>query len=413
MITLLEEINSLSFYRDIRKETIFKEFINILENLENNNLNRAKDYYYKLRSKIVNYSFSIRTPKAENSWSNIIINYLTKNNQINQYLETKSNIFFKETLLEDLAIFAHINNYNFNTLIKTLEIDSENIFSSKIFKASSQLAKALDEGNPTSILEALINEIKEEGLGEYKNNKIFQLSLNSEVLKPINNITIKKMDDLIGYNSQKEKLIKNTNSFINGKGGLNTLLYGDLGTGKSTMVKALLDEFKQTPLRFIEVKKSELPKLPLVFEKIEESNYPFIIFIDDLSFNEEDETFKMLKNVLEGSFREIPKNALIYATSNKRNLISQKKSERNDIVNVREAIEEKLSLVSRFGLTISFSVPTQDSYLKIVKSLADKNHIEYDSSLENEAIQWELRHTNRSGRTAEQFIQYYLSQIEA
>ncbi len=413
MINLLDRLNSLCFYRDLLEQPIIKEFYELIKQLidPDFSLSKAKGDYYKLRSMVGLYALDIKNPTAKNVWGNIIIDSLTTSNNLTLYLEKNSKFIYKKTLLEDLSIISDIYNFDFSKIIDILAEGTEDIFTKKIFNKNSTLAKTLEQKNASKIYTQLKRNISINGLGFYKSSKAYRLNPvkdneKEELLLPVNISNYNKMNDLIGYQKQKDKLIQNTRSFINGTGGLNTLLYGEMGTGKSTMVRSLLDEFKDTRLRFIEIKKEEISYLPEVTREIAKTNYPFIIFIDDLSFENGDPNYKALKNSLEGSFESLPENVLLYATSNKRTLVSQSKSEREDAVNAREILEEKLSLVSRFGLTIPFNVPNQDFYLDIVENLAKKNNIKITDDLKDQAIQWELRHMNRSGRTAEQFIQY-------
>lgn len=175
------------------------------------------------------------------------------------------------------------------------------------------------------------------------------------------------------------------------------------------MVKALLETFKGTKLRMIEFKKEQIEKLPSIISQIKDRPYPFILFVDDLSFDDKESDFKLFKNILEGSLEDNPENVLIYATSNKRHLVSETQSERKDAVHAKDVMEEKLSLSSRFGLVLNFTAPDQKSYLEIVHQMAKDAGINLPKdTLDGRAIQWELRHLNRSGRTAEQFIEYLL-----
>ncbi len=416
MITLIDRLNSLCFYREILEKPILKEFYELIKLLSHpdNSIGQARQDFYQFRSKCADYAIEIENPVAQSVWENLIIENLTNSNHINSYLEENKKAIYKDTLLTDLETIASIYNFDFNQIIEIVDPGAENIFSKKIFRNNSPLAKKLKSADADKIYKELIKTIKKEGLGLYKNSKVFRINPksdheNEEVIIPVKISNPQLIDNLIGYERQKERLIQNTRSFINGTGGLNTLLYGEMGTGKSTMVHSLIELFKDSPLRFIEIKKEEIEKLPEVIRFISDTPYPFIIFIDDLSFENDDRAYRSLKNSLEGSFESFPDNILLYATSNKRTLISQSKSEREDAVNAREILEEKLSLVSRFGLTIPFTVPNQTDYLDIVEKLINRYGLIYDDSIREEAIQWELRHMNRSGRTAEQFVKYLQS----
>lgn len=411
MNNLIKELSSLCFFRNIFENKTLKRFLKLLEGLNTNPTSSDPDIieFYKFRSEVADFTLKHTHPLAETAWKNFILDLILQENPTTLALEKDKNFMFAETLLNDLKTLSSLYNYKFDFLIGVYDPDSPNIFNKNIYDVSTDLSKSFDDNDPTSIINNLKETLQKNGLGIFKDNKVFRIENSETVLVPVRLNSVKPFNEIVGYNSQKEQLIRNTQAFIDKKGGLNVLLYGDLGTGKSTMIKALTKEFENTPLRFVEIKKNELDLIPRLNSIIRETNYPFILFIDDLSFDDGDESYRDLKIALEGSFEEFPENLLIYATSNKRKLISQRKSEREDAVNAREIMEEKNSLVSRFGLNILFSVPKQESYLKIVEFLANQNGIRFSDELKEKAIQWELRHMNRSGRTAEQFIQYILA----
>ena len=220
------------------------------------------------------------------------------------------------------------------------------------------------------------------------------------------------LDDLIGYEIQKKKLTDNTEAFIHGYKANNVLLFGDIGTGKSTSIKAIVNEYYDQGLRMIEIYKHQFKELSTIIAKIKNRNYKFIIYMDDLSFEEFEIEYKFLKAVIEGGVETKPDNILIYATSNRRHLIKETWNDRSDMEHNEEmhrsdTMEEKLSLVNRFGVTINFSKPTQKEYYNIVIMLAKKINLEMsDEKLCAEANKWELSHGGISGRTAQQFINY-------
>lgn len=215
------------------------------------------------------------------------------------------------------------------------------------------------------------------------------------------------LDDLIGYEIQKKKLVDNTLAFVQGKKANNVLLFGDSGTGKSTSVKAIVNEFYGQGLRMIEIYKHQFRDLSSVIAQIKNRNYRFIIYMDDLSFEEFEVEYKFLKAVIEGGVETRPDNILIYATSNRRHLIKENWSDRDDVesdngMHRSDTMEEKLSLVNRFGVTINYSKPTQKEYFGIVIGLAKKAGLTIsDEELCAEANKWELSHGGISGRTAQ------------
>ena len=247
-------------------------------------------------------------------------------------------------------------------------------------------------------------------------NKAFRISDNDGKLQfhAINNMEQVALDDLVGYEIQKKKLVDNTEAFVQGRKANNCLLFGDSGTGKSTSIKAIVNEYYDKGLRMIEIYKHQFKDLSNVIASIKNRNYKFIIYMDDLSFEEFEIEYKFLKAVIEGGVETKPENILIYATSNRRHLIKENWSDRNDVVQENgmhqsDTMEEKLSLVNRFGVKINYSKPMKKEFNHIVLELAHKNNIQMDEKeLLLEANKWELSHGGTSGRTAQQFINYIL-----
>jgi uncharacterized protein len=226
-----------------------------------------------------------------------------------------------------------------------------------------------------------------------------------------------QIDNLIGYELQKETLLKNTEFFLAGYQALHVLLYGSRGSGKSSLVKALLRQYGDRGLRLIEVAKSDLKDLPIITEQLRHAPQKFIIFVDDLSFEKESEDYKALKVLLEGNLASRPSNAIVYATSNRRHLLREYFSERprpsdSEEVHPWDTVQEKLSLSDRFGLTLTFTGADQQTYLQIVAHLATKANLAIgDEDLEYRALQWATRHNGRSGRTAQQFIDFLQAEL--
>ncbi|MGB7443535.1 MAG: ATP-binding protein [Coleofasciculaceae cyanobacterium] len=227
-----------------------------------------------------------------------------------------------------------------------------------------------------------------------------------------------RLDELAGYQSQKDALIKNTEFLLAGYRALNVLLYGSRGSGKSSLVKALLQKYSQQGLRLIEVAKSNLKDLPVIVEQLRDVPQKFIIFVDDLSFEEDDDAFKALKVVLEGSLTARPQNVVVYATSNRRHLVREFFDERprpsdSEEINTWDTLQEKLSFSDRFGLTLTFEPANQDTYLTIIRHLADQVGIDLaPKDLKFRALQWATRHNGRSGRTARQFVDFLKAELD-
>ena len=231
-------------------------------------------------------------------------------------------------------------------------------------------------------------------------------------LSPMTHTDDTRLSDLVGYERQKEQLYENTAAFVEGKAANNVLLYGDAGTGKSTSIKAILNEFYDRGLRMIEIYKHQFEDLSSVISKIKNRNYRFIIYMDDLSFEEFEIEYKYLKAVIEGGLETKPDNVLIYATSNRRHLIRETWGDRSDMtqdeLHHSDTMQEKLSLVARFGVSINYGAPTQKEYFDIVEHLAApyENFGLSKDELRQQANAWEMRNGGLSGRTAQQFITY-------
>lgn len=237
-------------------------------------------------------------------------------------------------------------------------------------------------------------------------------------LVPVTDSRNVSFDDLIGYEEQKEKLKANTEAFVSGRIANNVLLYGDSGTGKSTSVHALMNEYYDRGLRLVELSKQHRHLLPQVLSMIKKRNYRFIIFLDDLSFEENESDYKELKAMLEGALETRSDRVLIYATSNRRHLIKETWTDRNDMeyqndLHHSDTMEEKLSLASRFGVTIYYSKPDQNDYFNIVHELTAREGLDIDEhELEDLARKWELRHGGRTGRAASQLVTWLQGQSQ-
>ena len=330
----------------------------------------------------------------------------------------------------DFGIFLRLMNYDFSPMEEYLEIDCFSVItdyrsipkkkqmynrnvSEKVRNLSDRLG-ALDISDAEGAFEILTSFYKQYGVGMFGLNRAFRIrheeGRDLEFI-PINNTDRVMLDDLVGYESQKKRLRENTEAFVNGKRANNCLLYGDAGTGKSTSIKALINEYYDRGLRMIEIYKHEFKDLSAVISGIKNRNYRFIIYMDDLSFEDFEIEYKYLKAVIEGGLESRPDNVLIYATSNRRHLIKETWNDSHDMdleKHHSDTVEEKLSLVARFGISIYFPTPAQREYFNIVRELAAR-YPEIgltDEELMDQANKWEMTHGGMSGRTAQQFIDY-------
>lgn len=291
------------------------------------------------------------------------------------------------------------------------------VFNKRIRDRIVELATALEQAEDANDFCFIITEFyREFGVGKFGLNKAFRIKEDqgTTIIEPITNMEHVYLKDLVGYELQKKKLIENTQAFVEGRAANNVLLFGDAGTGKSSSVKAIVNEYYGQGLRIIEVYKHQFRCLSQVLDQIKDRNYKFIIYMDDLSFEDYELEYKYLKAIIEGGLGKKPQNVLIYATSNRRHLIREKfsdKRELDDELHNNDTVQEKLSLVSRFGVTIYFGAPNKKEFQEIVRILAEKHQVVMDEEvLLLEANKWELSHGGLSGRTATQFITHLLGQ---
>ena len=309
--------------------------------------------------------------------------------------------------------FTQISNYH---AIEKKELMYNKNVSEKVQALSSRMEQARDvEGFFTAVTEFY----RDYGVGMFGLNKAFRIQDRTDsklVFLPINNMDKVMLSDLVGYEIQKKKLVDNTRAFVEGKKANNVLLFGDSGTGKSTSIKAIVNEFYDQGLRMIEIYKHQFKDLSNVIAAVKNRNYKFIIYMDDLSFEEFEIEYKYLKAVIEGGLEKKPGNILIYATSNRRHLIRETfkdKEDRDEELHTNDTVQEKLSLVARFGVTIYFGKPAKKEFQEIVLALAEKNGIDMpEDELLLEANKWELSHGGLTGRTAQQFIDHLLGKVE-
>ena len=296
-------------------------------------------------------------------------------------------------------------------------LENSKAFNHRIRDRIVELSVSLENAESDQEFQDIVTEFyKEFGVGKFGLNKAFHIIMDDEAkqvdIEPITRVEHIELSDLVGYELAKQKLIDNTEAFVNGKQANNCLLYGDAGTGKSTSIKAIANQYYDRGLRLIEVYKHQFCDLNDVIAQIKNRNYKFIIYMDDLSFEEFEIEYKYLKAVIEGGLEKKPDNVLIYATSNRRHLIRETFSDKEEVredMHTSDTVQEKLSLYARFGVSIYFGAPNKKEFQNIVKVLAEKYQVSMDEdTLLAEANKWELSHGGLSGRTAQQFINYLL-----
>ncbi|MBQ7359273.1 MAG: ATP-binding protein [Lachnospiraceae bacterium] len=423
----------LIVFRDLEEGELLYDFTWLMEHYRDEYYNKEDlqgllyEGVHKLIELAGNYGF------CGNLWHCYLTNLLVNNeNSYSKACEIRGNVpgTINQATLHDITIFKELFDYDFGQMRDVLEVPAldlvldyetnsqeSKVYNTRICKRICELAKrfTLDE-TPQQMKDTLTGFYKEYGVGKFGLHKSFRIVHDAEGvhIEPILNIAHVKLSDLVGYEAAKQKLTDNTTAFVEGRKANNCLLFGDAGTGKSSSIKGIANEYYDRGLRIIEVYKHQFQDLNEVISQIKHRNYKFIIYMDDLSFEDFEIEYKYLKAVIEGGLEKRPDNVLIYATSNRRHLVREKfsdKEERADDLHKNDTVQEKLSLVARFGVTIYFGAPDKKQFQEIVKTLAERHGIAMDEDkLLLEAGRWELAHGGLSGRTAQQFIDYLLGE---
>ncbi|VXD23155.1 conserved hypothetical protein [Planktothrix serta PCC 8927] len=420
---LQRQVATLLLYQDIFNDEIGQEFLNLLETFHQSEasiLNCLKAYgtWFKVQA------------KHRQSWQEHLITQILRAD--NPFTQQAQQIPFQqlspvlvEAAKQDLKILQTLyqcNGEKVGSWLRTVAQLSENpiIWQPQVkplgkieeLPLRSQLVTL---ENWSEALESLADHYHKFGIGLFAAAEAFRWH-KSQLVK-IDYPDPVHLSQLVGYETQRDILLKNTEILLAGYPALNVLLYGSRGTGKSSLIKALLHQYSDRSLRLIEVAKSHLNDLPLVVEQLRGVPQKFIIFVDDLSFEEDDDAFKALKVVLEGNLTARPQNVVVYATSNRRHLIREYFEDRpspkdQDEVHVWDTVQEKLSFSDRFGLTLTFEPADQNTYLNMVQHLASQAGIDLSpEDLQFRALQWATRHNGRSGRTARQFIDFLAAEL--
>lgn len=435
---MFREISKLVIYREFEEDSILLNLASIFEDYEkkavsNENLiTRIYEEIHKLLDIATQYGFD------KNLWHNYLTFLLITNENPFSITCEKVGASIGKTVNHfakgDFKIFKKLFDFSFEQIEKDLEIDcfttichyeavakKERMYNKNVSEKVQALSEKIEQAKDENDIFELVTEFyRAYGVGMFGLNKAFRIVSGEKgaIFQPINNTEQVLLDDLIGYEIQKKKLVDNTKAFVEGREANNCLLFGDAGTGKSTSIKAIINEYYDQGLRMIEIYKHQFRDLSSVIAQIKNRNYRFIIYMDDLSFEEFEIEYKFLKAVIEGGLETKPDNVLIYATSNRRHLIRETWSDRSDMskdeLHRSDTMQEKLSLVSRFGITINYSKPTQKEYYEIVVELAKKypTITLSEEELCAEANKWELSHGGISGRTAQQFINYLAGKSE-
>lgn len=424
--------NELILYKHMEHQQILNDVTFLMENYDNEFYN--KEDMRSLLFDVVNELLELAVSHGfeGNLWHDYLTYLLASDeNAYSTSCEIVGQVegSINDAALHDFEIFKELFDYDFSAMESSLGADSLSfirdykgfgeehgkVFNIRIRSRICDLGKALAcAGNGAAFKDTVTQFYKEFGVGKLGLHKAFRIEHTDEGVEivPITKIAHVQLDDLVGYEIAKKKLIDNTEAFVEGRRANNCLLYGDAGTGKSSSVKAILNRYYDQGLRMIEIYKHQFKDLNDVISQIKNRNYKFIIYMDDLSFEEFEIEYKYLKAVIEGGLERKPDNVLIYATSNRRHLIRETfkdKADRDEELHTNDTVQEKLSLVARFGVTIYFGRPEKKEFQEIVRQLAARNNITLpEKELLLEANRWELSHGGLSGRTAQQFVDYLL-----
>ncbi len=422
-------INELILYKNMEEGQLLQDMVFLMEEYQNEYYNQED--LTALLADVVNglLEMAVSHGFEGNLWQDYLTSLLTgSENAYSTSCEIVGKVdgSINAAALHDFKIFKELFDYDFHEMEETLHTrllsmisdyqgmsGHGKVFNQRIRDRICTLSKSLaDAPDAEAFQEKVTGFYQEFGVGKLGLHKAFRVEHTEEGVEivPITKIAHVHLDDLVGYEIAKKKLVENTEAFVKGRKANNCLLYGDAGTGKSSSIKAILNQYYDQGLRMIEIYKHQFQDLNDVIAQIKNRNYKFIIYMDDLSFEEFEIEYKYLKAVIEGGLEKKPDNILIYATSNRRHLIRETfrdKQDRDEELHTNDTVQEKLSLVARFGVTIYYGKPEKKEFQEIVRQLAKRNHIDMpDDQLLLEAGRWELNHGGLSGRTAQQFIDY-------
>ena len=395
-------LSSLSVFRGIMKRSVVKAYYKLLLSLDSEPdefLNAYGDFY----SLISERGFSSRLAYAMTEAALFDENCFTRAAAAGKYDTLPDNVL--KAVKRDCEAIIAASSLTSEEVLKAYKHYGE------IWEIADSLTRwEAGECAPSfkmfdGSLKNVAQYYKEHGCGIFARYKAF--IWRDGDIQPVLHPDRIDMDSFTGYEIQRDMVVDNTKSFIEGKSCNNCLLYGDKGTGKSSTVKAIANEFRKDGLRIVEIPKERLIDFPILVDKIAALPMKFIIFIDDLSFQKQDQSYTTLKAVLEGGLAARPDNALIYATSNRRHIVKESFSDRpDDDVNTRDNMQESLSLSDRFGLAVCYSIPDKKEFVDIVCALARQKGINMsDEELEKGAERFALSRGGRSPRCAKQYVE--------
>lgn len=425
-------IHECVLYRNFQHGEILEKMAELMDTCEKETLEEKKPIFFECVNGLVElagmYGFS------GNLWHNYLTFLLVNHeNAFSTASEIRGAVkgSINELAMNDFRIFKGLYDFDlmvfdkvFGTACCHILCDYQGVdgnskmFNKRIRDRICDMSKTLASASTTEEFMAdMVKFYKDFGVGKLGLHKAFRVDHDENgkvVIEPITRIAHVKLEDLVGYEIPKKKLIENTEAFVRGRKANNCLLFGDAGTGKSSSIKGILNRYYDEGLRIIEVYKHQFQDLNEVIAQIKNRNYKFIIYMDDLSFEEFEIEYKYLKAVIEGGLEKKPDNILIYATSNRRHLVRERAGDKleimdDDDLHSSDTVQEKLSLVYRFGVRIYFGAPNKKEFQNIVKVLAKRCGVTMpEEELLLLANQWELSHGGLTGRTAQQFIDHIL-----
>lgn len=434
----MAEIGECVLYRNFEREEILDKMTALIDAVKSGDteIHGMKPVLYECVGGLLEmagaYGFS------GNLWHNYLTLLLVNHeNAFSTACEIRGAVggSINEFALHDFAIFKELYDFDLGVFDKVFQTsccrilccyeapqDTGKMFNKRIRDRICEMGRTLARAESTEeFMKDMVDFYKDFGVGKLGLHKAFRVAHDKDgsvVIVPVTRIAHVRLEDLVGYEIPKQKLIENTEAFVQGRKANNCLLFGDAGTGKSSSIKGILNRYYEDGLRIIEIYKHQFQDLNQVIAQIKDRNYKFIIYMDDLSFEEFEIEYKYLKAVIEGGLERKPDNILIYATSNRRHLVRERAGDKleladEDDLHSSDTVQEKLSLVYRFGERIYFGAPDRKEFQNIVKVLAKRHGIQMpEQQLLLEAGQWELSHGGLTGRTAQQFIDHLLGRGE-
>ena len=390
----LEQINmkvkSFVVFNNVLEDDVMKSFFNMIDTKEKSDIKKVEEYS----------NFTRKLFEKSENFSDYILKLIIFN----------ENIYVHKLASKEIIsnMLAQCVKHELQTLQDIATITSQDIRSEIEYNGFMAEWSINTEYDFNKMYEERMEKLFTVGYGIYSNNIMF--TYDNGKVAPVKYPDNIRLSSHIGYERERKRIIDNTYAFIKGKPAANVLLYGDAGTGKSSTVKAIVNEYANEGLRMIEVRKGDLLEIPKLIQELANNPLKFILFIDDLSFSKNNEEIGALKAILEGSVTAKTSNVVIYATSNRRHLVQESFSEREgDDIHRNETIQEQISLSDRFGLSICFSKPNKKEYLDIIHGLLEEYKVKKIENVDMLAEQHAMSRGGRSGRIARQFVEYLKS----